>query len=176
MRRAAYSPPMKLTPLDLQQQTFPKTVRGYDPKQVDAFLGLVRSEWETLIRENQRFKEELTRKEAQVQEYQEKERILRETLITAQRMSNDIKQTAKKEAEIVVGQAELQADKIIHQAHGRLTQLIDEINELKRQRAEFEGKLSGILEAHRRLLDLQTDARDTAQIEDVTILPSSSSS
>ncbi|MFH1018423.1 MAG: DivIVA domain-containing protein [Pseudomonadota bacterium] len=167
---------MKLSPLDLHQQRFQKSVRGYDPKQVDAFLELVRAEWEALLRENQQQKDELARKEALLQEFQEKERILRETLITAQRMSNDIKQTAKKEAEIVVGQAELQADKIIHQAHSRLTQLIDEINELKRQRAEFEGRLTGIIEAHRRLLDLGKDARESSQIEDVTILPSASSS
>ena len=86
-------------------------------------------------------------------------------------MSNDLKQNAKKEADIIISQAELQADKIIHQAHGRLTELIDEINDLKRQRAEFEGKLSGLIETHRRLLDLQKEAREESQIEDVVILP-----
>jgi cell division initiation protein len=167
---------MKLTPLDLQQQAFGKLVRGYDPKQVDAFLELVRAEWEALLRENQQLKDDTGRKDAQIADFQEKERLLRETLLTAQRLSNDMKQTAKKEAEIVVGQAELQADKIIHQAHGRLTELIDEINELKRQRAEFEGKLLGIVESHRRLLDLQKDARESSQIEDVSVLPIPSSS
>jgi cell division initiation protein len=167
---------MKLTPLDFQQQTFKRHVRGYEAKQVDAFLELVRSEWEALLRENQNLKDQIARQEAMILDFQEKERTLRETLMTAQRMSNDMRQSAKKEAEIVIGQAELQADKIIHQAHGRLTELIDEINDLKRQRAEFEGKLTGILEAHRRLLDLQKEARETSQIEDVSILPTGSGS
>jgi cell division initiation protein len=165
---------MKLTPLDLQQQVFRKRFQGYDTRQVEEFMDLVRSEWETLIRENQDLQAEVSRLDKRIHEYQEKERTLQETLMTAQRLCDDLKQSAKKESEIVIGQAELQADKIIHQAHGRLTEIIDEINELKRQRAEFEGRLRGILEGHTRLLELHQDARESAQLEDVSVLPSAS--
>jgi len=165
---------MKLTPLDLQHQRFKKGLYGYDSRQVDSFLELVREEWEALLREVQSQKEELDRRRERLQEYQEKEKTLQETLTTAQRMSDDLKQTARKEAEIIVGQAELQADKIIHQAHGRLTQIIDEINELKRQRALFEGKLRALVETHMRLLDISDQARETAHIENVALLPKTS--
>ncbi len=165
---------MKLTPLDLLQQNFRTVVRGYDPKGVDGFLELVRAEWESLLRERQNMEDQLRKLEQQVAEYREKERTLHDTLLTAQKMSEDLKQNAKKEADIILSQAELQADKIIHQAHGRLTQIIDEINGLKRQRAEVEGKLRGILETHIRLLELTKDARETAQIENVTVLPRTS--
>jgi cell division initiation protein len=104
-------------------------------------------------------------------EYKEKEKTLQDTLLTAQRMVDEMKKTTQKEAEIVIGQAELQADKILHQAHERLTHIIDEIQELKKQRAEFEGKLRGILESHLRLLDLEKEARENVSLEDVGLLP-----
>ncbi len=165
---------MKLTPLDLQQQVFRKTMRGYDPKQIEEFLDLVRAEWEILIRENQGLKDEMGKLERRIHEHLEKERMLQDTLMTAQRMSEDLKQTAKKEAEIVISQAELQGDRILHQAHKRLTEVIDEINELKRERAEFEGRLRGILESHQRLLDLQKEGRETSNLEDVSVISSAS--
>lgn len=162
---------MKLTPLDLQHHTFRKTLQGLDPKQVASFLELVRGEWEDLLRENQRLKDQLNELHSNLLEYKEKERTLQDTLITAQRLVEEMKLNTQKEAEITIGQAELQADKILHQAHERLTQVIDEINDLKKQRAEFEGKLRGILETHLRLLELQKEAREKVHLEDVGLLP-----
>lgn len=162
---------MKLTPLDIQQHVFRKKMRGYDPHDVETFLEHIRMEWEDLLRLNHEQTDEIRKLSELVREYQEKERTLKDTLITAQKLSEDLKETAKKEAEIILGQAELQADKIIHQAHGRLTEVIDEINELKRQRADFEGKLRGLLESHVRLMELQKEARETSQLEDVAVLP-----
>jgi cell division initiation protein len=162
---------MKLTPLDLQHHTFRKTMNGFDPKQVSAFLELVRTEWEDLLRESQHLKDKLQEMNVNLLKYKDNEKILQDTLVTAQRMVDDMKKTTQKEAEIVLGQAELQADKILHQAHERLTHIIDEIHELKRQRAAFEGELKGMLEAHFRLLDLQKETRRPGHIEDVGLLP-----
>lgn len=162
---------MKLTPLDLQHHTFRKTMRGLDSEQVASFLELVRTEWEELLRENHDLKEHLQEASGNILEYKAKEKTLQDTLLTAQRLVDEMKQTTEKEAEIVISQAELQADKILHQAHERLTKVIDEIQELKKQRAEFEGKLKGILESHLRLLDLETEAREKIHLEDVGLLP-----
>jgi cell division initiation protein len=164
---------MKLTPLDLQHHTFRKAMNGLDSKQVSAFLELVRAEWEELLRENQGLKDKLQEATSNILEYKEKERTLQDTLMTAQRLVDEMKKTTQKEAEIVISQAELQADKILHQAHERLTHIIDEIHELKRQRAEFEGQLKGILEGHLRLLDLEKEARENIHLEDVGLLPKS---
>jgi len=165
---------MKLTPLDLSQHQFRTSLRGYDPREVDRLLDDVREEWEALMRDNQALRDELAKLEKKLREYQGTEKTLQETLVTAQKLTEDMKQSARKEAEIVLSQAELQADKIIHQAHGRLMQIIDEINDLKRQRAEFEGKLKSLIETHQRLLELQKEGRETlSQIENVTLLPKS---
>lgn len=162
---------MKLTPLDLQHHTFKKVLRGFDPEHVSAFLDLVRSEWEDLLKEKEKIFQELKQTKKRLNEYQEKEKNLQETLITAQRITDEMKQTTQKEAEIVIGQAELQADKILQQAHDRLTQIIDEINDLKRQRAEIEGKVRGILESHLRLLDLQKETKESVNLENLGVLP-----
>ncbi len=162
---------MKLTPLDLQHYTFRKTIRGFDPKQVTSLLDDIRFEWEELLRENQRQREEILQRERRLLEYQEKERALQDTLTTAQRLSEDLRQSTQKEAEIIISQAELQADKMLHQAHQRLTQIIGEIHDLKRQRVEFEGKLKSVLESHLKLLDLLNDQREKVSIEDVGLLP-----
>jgi cell division initiation protein len=74
-------------------------------------------------------------------------------MVTAQRISEDVKAQAKKEAEVVVADAELQADKIVSSANNRLVELVRELNELKRQKVQFESQLDSVIEAHRKLLD-----------------------
>ena len=80
---------MKLTPLDIQQQQFrTATLGGFDKKEVDAFLDLLANDVEELIRQNKALTEELKRKEAEIQEHRERERTLKETMITATRIGS----------------------------------------------------------------------------------------
>jgi cell division initiation protein len=74
-------------------------------------------------------------------------------MITAQRISEDVKAQAKKEAEVVIAEAELQGDKIIAGANNRLVELVSDLNELKRQKVQFEAQLESLIEGHRKLLD-----------------------
>ena len=91
-------------------------------------------------------KEEMRRKQQKLEEYHEREKTLQETMVTAQRISEDIKASAKKEGELVINEAELQAEKIVADAHRKLVQVIDDINELKRQRvlARFEPEIEAM--------------------------------
>lgn len=162
---------MKMTPLDVRHHKFGRSFHGLCPKEVSGFLEEVRVEWEELIRQNQKQQEEIDRLTRRLSEYQEKERILQETLLTVQKLSDDLKNSSQKEAEIMLSQAQLQADKILRQAHDRLTQVIDEINELKKQRAEFEAKMRGLIQGHLHLLELHKETREGARLEDVGILP-----
>lgn len=144
---------MRITPLDIQQKRFATQLRGYKPQEVEAFLDLVASEFEEVIKENIALKEELKRKAEKVLELEGREKALQETMITAQRITDDIKQQAKKEAELVLAEAELQAEKIVQNAHGRLVQIVDDINELRRQRTQFESQLKLVIESHQKLLE-----------------------
>jgi cell division initiation protein len=144
---------MKMTPLDIRQKRFEAQMRGYSKKEVEAFLELTAGEFEEVVRENISLKEELKRVQARLEQHLEREKALQETMVTAQRISEDVKEQAKKEAEVIVADAELQADKIIAGANNRLVDLVKELNELKRQKVQFESHLESLINSHQKLLD-----------------------
>jgi cell division initiation protein len=144
---------MKMTPLDIRQKRFELTFRGYSRREVEGFLELTASEFEEVVRENIVAKEEVRRLQQQLEQHIDREKALQETMVTAQKISEDIKQSAKKEAEVRVAEAELQGDKIIASANNRLVDIVREINELKRQKVQFETQVESIIDAHKKLLD-----------------------
>ena len=100
---------MKLTPLDLQQKSFRKgRLGGLDEKEVRAYLDFVATELEDLTRKFNRQDEELRRREARINEFKDREQLLQQTLTTAQRLSEEMKAHGRKEADIVLSDAELQ--------------------------------------------------------------------
>lgn len=164
---------MKITPLDIQQQEFKRKLFGLDGREVRNFLDLCRETVEELVRENAALREEMARREGEIHRYRERERVLQETLLTAQRMSEEMRQSAHKEAEIIVSQAELRGEKILHDAHQRLVKLFEEIQELKRQKIQFETGMRRVIDWHKKLLDATIEGGDElAQIEEkVQLLP-----
>jgi cell division initiation protein len=157
---------MKITALDIRQKHFRTALRGYDVREVGAFLELLASELEDVVKENIALKEEMRRKQVRIDAYHEREKTLQETMVTAQRISEDVKAAAKKEAELVIGDAELQAEKIVADAHRKLVQVVDDINELKRQRVQFEAQLKGIIDGHLKLLETFKSAPASVKIEE----------
>ncbi len=145
---------MKLTPLDLQQRSFRKLrLGGVDEKEVRAFLEVCATELEELIRKLHRQDEELRRREARIEEFRAREQLLQQTLTTAQRLADEVKEHARKESEIVLSQAELQAEKIVQNAQQKRLQLIQDIDDLKRSRLGFLQQLASLLDTHKALLD-----------------------
>lgn len=161
---------MKITPLDIRQKRFGTELRGFSRREVEAYLELLAGEFEEVVRENISLKDELKRTQLRLDQHLERERTLQETMITAQRISEDMKSAAKKEADIIVADAEHQAEKIVHGAHQKLVQVVEDINELKRQRVQFESQVRAIVDAHQKLLETfagpQHADRDYARIED----------
>jgi len=149
---------VRITPLDIQQKQYKRAFRGLDPQDVAQFLEIVRAEFEDLVKENNSLKDELRRRQADIDDYREREKTLKDTMMTAQKISEDIKVNAKKDAELVFSEAQLQADKIIQGAHARLVSVVEEINELKRQRSSYESGLKSLLESHRKLLEVTVEA------------------
>lgn len=99
-------------------------------------------------------KDDLKRRGQRIDEYREQEKTLQETMIAAQQASDDIRDAAKRQAEIAISEAELQAERIVQGAHTRLVQILDEIAELKRQRAQFEAGVRSLVEAELKLLEV----------------------
>jgi cell division initiation protein len=160
---------MNITPLDITQKQFKKAFRGYEREEVEAFLSLVAVEFEALVREVLALREGSQRKDDEIAEHRSRERALQETLVTAQRASEEILDAARKEAEITIADAELQAEKIVQGAHSRFLRIVDDINELKRQRVQFESGVRMLVESHLKLIEaFQEPARD----ESIQYMPS----
>ncbi len=157
--------PMKLTPLDIQQQQFRTALWGFDSKEVDAFLELIAGEFERLVRENNAVRDQLRQRESDIEDYRSREETLKETMVTATRMSDDIRENAKKEADIVVARAEAQGEQIVQNAHNRLVRVLEDLDELKRQRAQLSASLRSVLDSHTQLLEAMSERSEAVQTE-----------
>jgi len=144
---------MRITPLDIQQKQFPIKFRGFDVEEVYAFLEVIREEMEDLLRENASLKEHQHRAEAQLQEFRDMENTLRETLMTAQQMVEDYKANARKEAELILREAELKADALIREAQEKVVKIHEDIVDLKGIRRHFKEELRRLIESHVRMLE-----------------------
>ncbi|RII26949.1 MAG: cell division protein DivIVA [Geobacter sp.] len=144
---------MKITPLDIQQQQFKgKMLGGLDPEDVDAFLQTVAGEMENLIRENNELKEQQARQSRDMLDMAEKEKDLRETMLAAQRITEDMKANAKKEASLIISEAEIKAERIVADSERQLGELKTRIEEIRRQKIQFEMSLKGLLDSFARQL------------------------
>lgn len=143
-----------ITPMDIQQHQFKTRPFGYEKSSVDHFLELIAEELELQLRQNQELKENLVRTRAALEEMREREMTLKDTLITTQRVTDELKANARKEAELIISEAQLRGEKIVRDAETRRLQLVGEIQETKRQKVAFETGLRNLVESHLRLLSL----------------------
>lgn len=144
---------MNITPLDITQKQFSRAFRGFSREEVEAFLAMVAVEFEALVKDATALREDNQRKAEEIAEHRSRERVLQETLVTAQKASEEIRESARKEAEIKLADAELQGEKIVQGAHTRFLRIVDDINELKRQRVQLESNIRMIVESHLKLLE-----------------------
>ena len=151
---------MKITPIDISGHRFAKGMRGYDPEEVRSFLNLVSAEFEAAVIENNALKEKLAQIEASVADLKERERILKDTLLTAQKLAEDIKEEARKEATLIVKEAELRGGQIIDQAARKAGDLEGAIRALRVERDAFEQRVRSAVEQHLRLLDMRKSEED----------------
>jgi cell division initiation protein len=156
---------MKITALDITHRRFARTFRGYDPEEVHAFMGDVAEAFEGLASELQRLQDDLAGKDEEVNELRSRERVLQETLITAQKACEDLRENARKEADLIVSEAELQAERIVQGAHSRFQRIVDDVGELKRQRIQLAAQLRSVLRAHDKLVDAFGDGEREDRVE-----------
>ena len=97
--------PMKVTPLDLRQSRFKTSMRGYDKTEVTALLEAVADDYENTLRDNDRLRQEVSRLEAVLTQHRELEGSLKTTLISAQKVADDLRDTAQAEALRLVREA-----------------------------------------------------------------------
>ena len=145
---------MKITPIDISSHRFAKRMRGLDPEEVRSFLNLVAGEFERLVIENNALKEELAQLKSGMADFKERERILKETLLTAQKLAQDMKEEGRREAQLVIKEAEIKGGQLLDQAARKAGQIEGMIQNLRVERDSFEQRVRSAVEQHLRLLDM----------------------
>ena len=160
---------MNITPLDIQQQKFKTRIRGFDVREVDAFLEQVANAFESIQKTHKGMQEEVRRLELEIQGYRKREETFKRALLNSQKVLDQMKDNARKSAELIIAESEVKAEKILNNAHNRLAQLHEDISELKRQRTQIEVQIGSIVEAHSKLLELSKEGAKTMDEEDAKL-------
>jgi cell division initiation protein len=147
----AGSPPterlMRIAPLDLRQQRFKTALRGFDKTEVVAFLTEAADDYEHALREIDRLRQDLNRVESMLVEHRDREANLRNTLLTAQRLADEIKDAAQNEAKLIVKEAQGRADLLLQKTQVRLEEVERDINEMRLRRRGVESSLEASIQA-----------------------------
>ncbi len=160
---------MNLTPIDIQQQQFKVKFRGFDVREVDRFLEYLSETFGALLDENKTHKERVRRLKLEMQGFKEREETFKRAMLNSQKIVEQMKINARKSAEIIIAESEVKAEKILNRAHTRLSQLHDDIFELKRQRIQIEVQINSILDAHSKLLEVSKEGMEAIDQEDSKI-------
>jgi cell division initiation protein len=144
----------ELTPLDIQKQLFSRTMRGFSIDEVRSYLHVVAEEFEQLLKDRERLYTENKLLREELAEYNERERILKDTLLSAQRVSEDLRETARRESEMIVKDAELRAERILEMAMQRVGELERVILDLKIQRKDMRNHLQATIETFSNLVEM----------------------
>ncbi|GAC1400308.1 MAG: DivIVA domain-containing protein [Thermoanaerobaculia bacterium] len=159
---------MNLTPLDIQKQTFSRGFKGYNLDEVRGYLHLIAEEIERLVRDVDRLSRENAMLREDLDDHSQRERILKDTLLSAQKVSEEVRATARKEAELIVKDAELLSERLISQAMDRVSDLERSIQDLKVQRKATRNKVQGTLDIVQQMLML--DAEEEANEQPITTM------
>ncbi|HHY05821.1 MAG TPA: DivIVA domain-containing protein [Clostridia bacterium] len=125
-----------LTPLDIHNREFRRGLRGYDVDEVDEFLDEVIRDFEALYKENLELKETIQKKEENINRYKELEQTLQDTLVLAQQTGEEAKQNAKKEAELIIWEAQKKAEQIYNEVQEEIlaaTKKLERMRNLEKQ-------------------------------------------
>lgn len=149
---------MRMTPLDIQSHHFARRVRGYDGDEVDAFLRIVSEDYEGLVRENESQNDRIRRLERRVDELSAQEELLKETLVSAQSMTEEVRRSAEREAERRLAEVEIRAEKILDASHRRAARLDQDIRDMRALRTRLGQALRSAAETHLSILEtLESD-------------------
>jgi len=148
---------MRIAPMDLRQQRFRTAIRGFDRTEVVAFLTEAADDYEHALREIDRLRQDFLRMEALLAEHRDRETNLRNTLLTAQRLADEVRTAADNEGKMIVREAEGRADLLVQRAALRLEEIERDITELRLRRRDVEGSLESSIQALYRALEFIRD-------------------
>jgi len=152
----------KISPIDIIHQEFNTSFRGYSQKEVDDFLSALAQDYGSILEENAKLKEQLEEAQRQLDQYRQSEDLLKNALVTAEKAADDLRQNARKEAELIVKEGEQQARELLEQAKQQKEEISSQIQSLQQERTRFEAELRSLLETHLKLLSPEPEEESEA--------------
>jgi len=144
---------MRITPMDIEQQEFSKSFRGYNEEEVDDFLDKIVKDYEELINENVRLNEEIERMQEKLKEFSQIEETLRSALLNAQKSAAEMKEKVEDEAKIIIEKAEMEAKVLKQQVFQREDLAKNEIDNLRRYKFNFKEKFKSMLNLYLKMIE-----------------------
>lgn len=151
---------MSVSRIDILNHTFSRTLRGYNPQEVDVYLQDIADTMGQLTEERTALINKVAVLEAQLEEHKGREATLRDTLMTTQKLTDSLKATAQREAQLIIDSAHTRAESLLQQGNLRLAQLNENIAETRKLKAQFEMRIRSMVEQHLKLLDMENDDDD----------------
>jgi cell division initiation protein len=151
---------IKVTPIDIQQKRFHVGFRGYERTEVEMFLDMVRDEMESLIRELTEMREFKQSYDQLLQELMEKEELVKKMMFMTQKLMEDQKDNARREAALIIKDAEIRSQQILGRAQDEKTKLDAEIHEIKRRKHHFFEDLKKVIQVHQEMINFEEPGAD----------------
>jgi cell division initiation protein len=158
---------MDHSPLDMRQQRFRRTFRGFDPIEVTSFLTAVADDYEQALRETDRLRQDLVRMEGLLAEHREHERSLKMTLMAAQKLSEGIKHNAEEEGRRIIREAQGRSDLLLEKTQARLEDIQREIDGLKLKRRDVETSIESTIQTLRNTLEYVREQEEREREEKI---------
>lgn len=138
---------MRITPLDVRKQEFKRSMRGLDADEVRAFLTTLADEYEAVLVDNKQLRERVLEQDEKLAEYRNLEKTLRDTLMTAERVTQEARETARKEGEVLLQEARQKVEQTLAEGRARLDELRREALAVHREKEAYLGRFRSLAEA-----------------------------
>jgi cell division initiation protein len=143
---------MRLSPADIRQQHFTERMfRGFDKDEVDRFLDQIAEDYESVIKENALLKEQLSAFEERSRTTADLEKTLQDTLVSTQRVTDEMRANSKREVELMLREAKLTGEKVLEEARAEEARIVSEVKTLKRTRRQLIEDLRATLSQYQRM-------------------------
>lgn len=153
---------MRITPLSIKRQEFKRNIRGFDPDEVNTFLEIIADEFDHLIKQNEEFSSSVNQMQKKLQDYQQIEKGLQQTLLVAQETSSRTMEASKRQAVLLIKEAEIKAKQLIDKARADAKAIHNAVLELREQKQTIIIRLRALITAHMQMMNALTN---TGQVE-----------
>ncbi len=143
---------MRVTPLDIIKKEFTPSKRGVDEIEVKGFLEDVRETLDELLKENQRLRDVIKRRDTEIMELKGEEASIKDTLVLARRLTEDLERKSRRESDLIIGEARLEAQKILMETADERRELQAELTTLRSMKYKLVAEMQAVIDAHNLLL------------------------